>query len=65
MRNAATPNFAGFSVLMPSIQKNTDHTQKAIIIVSHMTLVLDKRNTGVTTVARAAQNGWEQKFRPR
>ena len=41
MRSAARHNFAGFPVLKPSIQKYTDHTQKAIIIVSHMTLVLD------------------------
>ena len=42
---------------MPRRQHTSDHTQKHSIIVSHMILVLDTRNTGVSTPARVARSG--------
>ena len=46
---------------IPSIHSPTAHTQKASINVSHISVVLETRNTGVNNVAHAASMGWLQK----
>ena len=47
----------------PLAHRQTAQTQNAAIVVSHITLVLESRKTGVASIASAAKNGRAQSLR--